>query len=374
MPATITVDGFQRDDSPFIERGYTQVRTMDDVNLGDTPFGLVKEGTPMGVITATKKVRPSLNTEVDGDQSGVTEIDVDDATNAFIGDLIDLIARSGAVGAVEFEANAQENITITGVKKDGLAHSVALIDPALADQPLRVEVDVAGTGVRTCRVYLETGGGAVGAVEFEANAQPENITITGVKKDGLAHSVEILASTGNDVLLSAAAAIAAGVYAITVTCATGGGGAITSTPADVCGLLNALFGDIIAATYDATTTACLAVAAQALGLGVAEDALVLDGVAITAVDKASAQHTITTGSSVIVQDGDVLRLDNGAETAIGLSSHDANTYTGSLGSDYEPALQEPTVDLVLDGAVIESRLPVSLSEAQKTDLFRFILE
>lgn len=414
------IDQFEKADSPFIEIRDTRVRTMDDLNAGSNAFGKVLEGMPMGVITATKKIRPCLNTVVDGDQSAVTEIDVDDATAAFIGDLIDIISQ-GKIGTKTFNANAvPETITLTGRNKDALAHSVQLVDPAAADQPMRAEVTEAA-GVRACKIYLETGGGAVGTKVFEANAVPESITLTGLLKDGLAHTVQLINPSANDAVLRVEATVAAGVYTIKVYLATGGAGAITSTPADVCAALNAAVGHILVATYDATTTSCTdvaaqalaggsvsddlvstpadvvaainaamgdvlvatysatttpctAVAAQALANGVAEDALVLDGVAITAVDKVSAQHTITTGTTVNVQDGDILRLDNGAQTCLGLLTHDANTHTGLYDEDNDPILQEPSCTVALSGIVDESLLPVTLSDAQKADLSHFIFE
>lgn len=303
------IDQFEKADSPFIEIRDTRVRTMDDLNAGSNAFGKVLEGMPMGVITATKKIRPCLNTVVDGDQSSVTEIDVDDATSAFVGDLIDIISQ-GKIGTKTFNANAvPETITLTGLLKDGLAHTVQLINPSANSQVLRVE-----------------------------------------------------------------ATVAAGVYTIKVYLATDGSGVITSTPADVVAALNAAVGHILVATYSATTTPCTAVAAQALANGVAEDALVLDGVAITAVDKTSAQHTITTGTTVNVQDGDILRLDNGAQTCLGLLTHDANTHTGLYDEDNDPILQEPSCTVALSGIVDESLLPVTLSDAQKADLSHFIFE
>lgn len=302
MPAQRTFDAAHIDDSPFLSRDMQVVRTMAKINAGSNAFGLVKAGTPLGKITATNKFRPSFNTKCTLGQSSAT-IKVDDASNCFIGDLVDHVA-----------------------------------------------------------------GGTVGTKTFNANATPETITITGVNKDGLAHSVQLLASTGNDKLLSTTCTITAGVYAIQVISATSGAGAITSTPADVCGKLNAEYGHILTATYSATTQPVAAIAAQALALGVATGAKLLSGVAVTGVDKTSAQNTITTGSVILSVTGDLVRLQNGAETAVGLLDLDANTYTGAVDDDGALVTYEPSVGVVIAGLVTESLLPVSLSDAQKADL------
>jgi len=302
MPAQRTFDQAHIEDSPFVSQDQKIIRTMAKYGAGLVPFGRVKAGTPLGKITATGKYRPCFSSRADHTQTSAT-VKVDDATNVFVGDLVDLVSI-----------------------------------------------------------------GKAGTKTFNANATPETLTITGVNKDGLAHSVQLLASTGNDKLLSTTCTITAGVYAIQVISATGGAGAITSTPADVAGILNAEYGHILAATYSATTQPVAAIAAQALAGGIATGAKLLTAEAVTVVDKTSAQHTFTTGTSVTPQVGDTAMLNNGAETAVGLLDLDANTYTGSVDDDNALVAYEPSVGLVLGGIVTESLLPVPLSVAQKADL------
>jgi len=302
MTTTKIVDGFTGEASPFIKVDFATPFTMAKESAGSTAFGRVKDGTVMGKITATGKVRPCGNTKCTLGQSSAT-IKVDNAKNFFIGDLID-VESLGAVGTKTFDANAvPETITLTGLLKDGLAHTVQLIDPSANDQLIRVEVTVA-----------------------------------------------------------------AGVYTIKVYLATGGAGAITSKPADVVAALNAAVGHIMVATNSANTTAVTAVAAQTLAGGIAEGALLLNGVAITGVDKTSSQQTITTGTSIASETGCYVRLDNGAETAIGLIVNDANSYLGMVDEDGTPITSEPAVSICMRGVVDESLLPVALSAAQKADL------
>jgi hypothetical protein len=295
------IDGAYAPDSPFIEINSKDVRTMDDASAGGTAFGLVQDGTVMGEITASKKVRPCGNTEVTLGQTSGT-IKVDDATNFFVGDLIDYVSAGGR-GSLAWSVNGGTAVvTLTGRNKDGLAHAFILTDPSGNDKALSVGVTESGN-VRTVNVSL----------------------------------------------------------------ATGGAGAITSTAAQVAAAINAAVGDIVTAVASGDSNPVIAKSSTPLAGGIAEGAQLLDGVAITGVDKTSAQNTVTTGTSITSVAGDVVRLDNGAQTAIGLLSTDANSYTGEVISG-TPVTQEPSVDIVVAGKVIESRLPVALSDAQKAAL------
>lgn len=74
-------------------------------------------GTPLGKVTASGKYRPCFKTRVSGTQTAVTEVDVDNSLNAYVGDEVEFVSAStGAVIATK---------TLTAVDKTSSTHTVS---------------------------------------------------------------------------------------------------------------------------------------------------------------------------------------------------------------------------------------------------------
>jgi hypothetical protein len=206
--------------------------------------------------------------------------------------------------------------------------------------------------------------GAVGSLVWAVNGGTAVITLTGRNKDGKAHAFILTDPSGNDKVLSVGVTESGGVRTTNVSLATGGAGAITSTAAQVAAAINAAVGDIVTAVASGDGNPVLAKSSTPLAGGIATGAQLLNGEAITGVDKTSVQHTVTTGTSITSVAGDDVRLDNGAETALGLLVGDANSYTGRITTAGAVETEEPPVYLSLRGVAETSKLPVALSAAQ----------
>lgn len=396
----LIIDGVGPMAAPFIKIDDTRTVVLAQGN-GTTNFGKVLAGTTIGLVTATDKGRPCGQTKADQAQSGVTEIDVDDATNFFVGDTINCTSLLGVAGAVTIDADgagtgnlvltSKSNdglahriiladvggvlgtvapvvtagavtITFTSILEDGLNHDVILLDPAGNTQPLFGKSVITAGGVETVTISLATdGGGAITSTvnqviaEFNATSQTMRAVLTAA---GGGDTVIALASTAlvgevaGEVVLNASSSIAStGIETLTINLGHSGG-AVTSLVSAVLGLINASAVKFTAA-YEAGavgTNLAVAVASTPLAGGVALGASILSAQAITAVDKTSAQHTITTAANVTVADDDPISLSNGADTCIGLTDVDYTTFTGHADEDGAVVYADRTgVTVVLKG-------------------------
>lgn len=265
----LVIDGAGPQAAVFIKRDDERGVTLAYSN-GTTNFGKMARGTSIGLVTSGGKARPCGATKVDVAQAGVTEIDVDDASNFFAGDTINITSLVGTAGtASPVVTGAGDKITIVSKANDGYAHKLIIADPS-----------------------------------------------------------------ANDKLITSGSAIVAGVETVTVTVATGGAGAISSTLQQVIDEFNATSQTMRATVHTAGAgTAVIALASTPLAGGVAVGASILSAQAITAVDKTSAQHTITTAATVTVGDDDLVTLSNGAATPLGLLGEDYTSFTGQSDED-----------------------------------------
>lgn len=108
--ATWRANGLHKENT----RGYL----LDGQNAAGTSFGMVPAGTVLA-LKSNGKARPSGAAQVLGAQVGVTEINVDDASNIFVGDVITLydpdgtvVTAADAVTAVD-KTSTPNTVTIT---------------------------------------------------------------------------------------------------------------------------------------------------------------------------------------------------------------------------------------------------------------------
>jgi hypothetical protein len=143
-------------------RGYL----MDGQNAAGTSFGVVLAGTVMA-LKANGKARPSGAAQVQGAQVGVNEIDVDDASNIFLSDVISLYDIDGTVVAAARnvtgvdKTSTPNTVTIDGAVVTAEDNGFLLVDDGwipigvLEDQPDTIR-RVSGTNVE--REHLVTVG------------------------------------------------------------------------------------------------------------------------------------------------------------------------------------------------------------------------
>lgn len=229
---------------------------------GTTGFGTVEAGTVLGKITSSGKLRPCPKALVSSGASSSTGVTVGAAASKpfFVGDSLTITRPTGTKGTATLTvsgAGTPDLIDIESATADGLAHTVALVDPSANDQELFTTVTVnPSTGVAT----------------------------------------------------------------IVVSHSTGGAGAITTTVAQVLAQLqSAAVRQYIVATegddYSGSNTA-IAVASTPLAGGVAAGGTVSSSNAITAVNKSTGVITVT--SAVTTVAGDIVRTADGSQTAVGI--------------------------------------------------------
>lgn len=340
---------------------------------GTTGFGAILAGTPMGKVTASGKFRPCGKGVVSaGATSATIALGTDNGQNFYVGDSVNVYSTLGVLGAVTMDATGGETIVITGKTRDGLAHTLALVDPSLGGQSLSQSVSVnPSTGVATIAINLAT---AQPTLTIVCCGSAETIVVT--SKNGKLHAVALVDPSANDQALAQDVVFDAnGVGTIRILLATNGGGTITSTVAQVLAELNSdvsgsivtcalgtaegdetaiavasapLAGDAITSTITQVLAeinsgeasryvgaalgsaegdeTAIAVAASPLAGGLAPGAALLSASTISALNKSANPNTITVGSSITVVSGDTVQLANGAQNAVGLLYESNSTY------------------------------------------------
>ena len=377
---------------------------------GTTDFGRIEAGTTMGEVTATGLVRPCGRTEIHTGATSAT-LSVDDASNFYVGDTVDVLSTTGVLGTVTIDGDGATtaDIDVQGKAYDGLNHTIALTSPTLGVIGYKLDITASGAG--------------------------DGIDVYSLEADGKAHTVTLVDPGGNDKDLQGESTLASDVETLVISLATGGAGAISSTVQDVIDEINASSqkvwaelhsGDNGAATaiavaiqtlangvaapadkdlkveetFAATTdTAAVnvtlglnaagtalastvnevigaintstklearlasggtgtntaaAVSATALAGEVAAGGALVSGSTVSAVDKTSSPNTITIGSSITTVADDEVIVDDGCDTCVGLLWKDANTATGEVDADGDAIHSEVGCHIVKRGVAIES--------------------
>jgi len=272
---------------------------------GTDCFFRIKAGTPLGKITASGKYRPCGKTRVNGAVTGVSAVVVNEHGCFKDGDTVGILSKLGVKGAVTIDADGS----------------------ATAD-----------------------------------------LDIESIEADGLAHAI-VLVDPGAASDLQGASVIDAvtGVETVTITLASSAVPAITSTVAEVLGEINATAQKIRAyegATYTGSNTAA-AVASTPLAGAIAVGGTVVTGRTLT---KSTTTFTLS-GAVFSAADDDLVVLEDGSQTAVGLLAYSVDC---AAGVDYvnEEVLDIDPGCLVLDhGTVDESACPSSTVNADiKSDL------
>lgn len=230
---------------------------------GTTDFGLIAAGMLLGKITSSGKLRPVGKDVITGTVSSDTELPVTSGQTFYVGDSVTVTSTLGVAGTKTITASSGVTVTATGRNLDGLAHTITLIDPSANDQLLYQVVDFnASTGVAAIKIYL----------------------------------------------------------------ATGSGGAITSTVTQVIAEINrGVSGTLVTAVLagGSGSATAIAVAAQTLAGGIATGAAISSSNVVTAVDRVGLTVTVTSSLSAV--SGDIVRLADGSQTAIGILEEGVTT-------------------------------------------------
>ena len=233
---------------------------------GTTNFGIIEAGTVLGRITSGGKLRPVGKAVIGDTVSASTSVPVGSAKTLFVGDSVTVKTKLGVAGTRTITLASGVTATATGRNRDGLAHTIAIVDPSANSQSLRQVVTFnTSTGVATIQIYA----------------------------------------------------------------ATGGGGAITSTADDIIAELNrGTAGTLVKVVLAGGSGSTTAVAASALALqnGLAAGGTLSSGNAITARDTTSSPNTVTLTSAITAVAGDTVELADGSQTAVGSLETAKNPY------------------------------------------------
>lgn len=221
---------------------------------GTTNFGLVRGGTPLGEITASKKLRPCGKTTANGAQASVNQVAVNETKGFRTSDVVDVLSTLGVEGTAVLDGDGASgaDIEIESSTADGIAHAIQIVNPG-ADHDLQAAVTLSAAGLATVVVTLEYASAAIQSTVDEVIA-------------------EINASAGQW---------------IEARLASGGTGSNTAA----------------------------AVASTPLAGGIAPGGTIATGRTVSGITP-DTDMTLS-GAAFTVADGDKVQLNNGAQTAVG---------------------------------------------------------
>lgn len=341
---------------------------------GTTGFATVAAGTILGRITSNGKLRPCAKQSISNTGSSNTP-QMTNADNFFVSDTVRVVAGTGTLGTATLDADGAGNlIEATGVAYDGVAHTTQLVDPGVSNSPLSVDVDVSAAGVAAIVANLARGPSTLTIV---ASGSGDRIDVEG-RDGLLHTIQLLDPSATDQALAVTVTYAESGLAAIVVSLATDGGGSITSTVTQVIAALNgeesgslvfaelrsgdtgsntaiavagaplvigaitstvnqvitalqnsedaAEFVDYALADGDSGAGTAVAVGATPLAGGVVAGATKATGRSVTAVDKSSTPNTVTfDGAAVVLASGDYIEVYDGSQTPVGILERGVST-------------------------------------------------
>lgn len=276
----------------LLSEGYTVADQVFVKSNGTTNFKVVKAGTPVGKITSGGKYRPCCKAVLTDTLTADTTVTVGTSDIQLLrdADVVSLISAAGVLGTVTVTdvGGSGKHLVLTGATRDGLAHTVTLTDPAGNDQPLTT----------------------------------------------LGHTVT------------------AGVHALNIGLATGGGGAITSTLAHVLAKINDELSGIVVCAYGGSAVGSETATAQTvktLAGGVVAGGTIAASLTLSSRDTAAG--TIVISSSATAAIGDYLAATDGSQTAVGFLAEAIDTGTLSKDANGDIIHTDQPCKIVIEGIV-----------------------
>lgn len=295
------------------DEAYSDIKSIKiAAGNGTTNFGEIPNGTPMG-LDSNGLHRPAGSGEVDGTQASVTTIQLEsgEAANLYVDDAVEILSTLGVQGTATLAdlTAGGDDITVTGINRDGLAHVIQLTDPSADKEDITGALSWAGVPGESVATLDLTLGYSSSAIDSTIQELADAINTLG---GGLFSAVVV--GTGSNVVDDAA---------------------VTGT----------LSGGLAPGAQIATKT-------------------------LTAVDKTN--HTVSFSGAVSVVDGDEVRVVNGG-TAVCWLKEPHNTIAG-YGDDGQPFHAAQGNQGVFGYARVDESEGRGISDFIKADLAMTIFE